>query len=99
MRVYFAVVESLVMQLLVQILLIDRFFKGSFLKDRRLVPIRSRPVATSSEYTLPLDLPAALQTCWDANINTQDWQDKDHRSPLWRVGKCVNIQPNAKAPL
>lgn len=65
--------------------------------EHSIVPFRSREVALILEYTAPSDPLSVLQTAPDAEINTSDPQDKNNRTRLFQVGKCVAMQPNTEA--
>lgn len=63
-RVHFSRVDKIALPLLVETSLIDRIVRNIFQKERRIVPIQSRPLAIfqSKRHCSLLDLLAALQT-------------------------------------
>lgn len=96
-RFHFGVVDNLALPLLIETQFIDMFVKEIIPMKRCIVPIQSRPEASVSEYTLPSDPPAVLKSHSDAGTDSEDQQDNNARTLIFRVAKCVAIRPNTEA--
>lgn len=94
--VFFGVVDNLTVPPMVRTLFIDRYVKGIFPIERRIVPIQSYTVASISEYMPVLDLRAILQDASDAETITDDRQDNCKSTPVFRVERCVAVSPNTE---
>lgn len=81
-RVHIGVVDKLAFPLLVGTSFIDRFVQGIFPMERRVVPVRSGPLAIISEYTPPADPLTALH----AELDTEN----DIRTPIFR-DDCMTV--------
>lgn len=69
------------MLLLMGTLFINRFVKGVFQVERRIVQTSSHPVATFLEYTPPSVPLGAVQNDSEDEINTEDRQENKNRRP------------------
>lgn len=97
MVVRFGVVHNLAGPLLVGTSSIVRFVNGIFPMERRIVPIPPHPVVIISEYTPLWALMSLLQTDLESEINTEDRQEKNNRTPQFRVLKHVAIRSIPKS--
>lgn len=96
--VYFGVLDNFTTTLSVWISFIGRFVKGIFMKECRIVFIRFRPVAIILEHTPLSDPQAELQTDFDIEIDMNCQPDRKHRTPLFRITKCVAVPQNTELP-
>lgn len=74
-----------------------RFVKGILQMKHGMVPIPSLPIAMFSEYTPTRDLMAALHTYSDAKSNTDDRKDRNNKTLLFGLTKCLTAPPNTEA--
>lgn len=96
-RVPFDVVDSLSIALLVWTFFIYRFGKEIFPVERRIFHIQYRIVAIISEHTPTSDPLTELQNDSDAESFTDDRLHHNAGTPLFRLVKCVTIEPNTQA--
>lgn len=76
-----------------------KFFKGIFLMERWIVPIRSCQVAIVSEQDSASDSLAELQIDSDIESRTDNQPDNSNRTTLFRAEKGIATYPNTEVPV
>lgn len=67
--------------------------------ERHIIPIQSRPVATSSEHTPVADPLAVLQSYSDSDTSIDDRRDNSERILLLQVAKGIAIPQKTEVPV
>lgn len=85
LRVNFSVADNLAVPLRITMSFIDRFVKGIFLMERRIIPIQSRLVAIISGHSFPSHPLAVQKNDSNAGTDTDFQQGNKARTPLFSV--------------
>lgn len=98
-RVYFGVVENLLVTLLVRTLFINIFSRGAFGMERFIIPCTVCPIRNYLRVHDIIGPPGYITDNSYTESNANDQLDKKARKPLFWVAKCLLNLLNREGPL